>query len=332
MKATDWTPRLLCGLLLVCLGGCAAAPTLAPTVPTALAQSTFTLYQTPTLRPTALFNPSQTGPAVLASATPQPAPTLTPRTHVVKAGEDMGGIALRYRVPLKDLMAANPTVNPRLMLVGTVLIVPGSAPQPSLEARASATPQPVRFETPRCLANPGGGSWCLMKVLNPGATALINVTVLVRLANGAGTEVARQTASLPLDLLPAGGMLPLMVFFGEALPSGAQVGAQLAAALPASAAGERYPALRLKSQAVEIAADGKTAGVSGQLELVDARARAAQAVVVAAAYDEAGQLVAVRQWQSAQALPAGQALSFQLQLYALGGSIRRVELFVEARN
>ncbi len=319
-------------LTLILAGGCGVDATPAPLLPSTatLNSGTFIPYLSVTPRPSLARTPE--GLAVLPTATPQPAPTPTPRTHVVKAGEDMGGIALRYRVPLKDLLAANPTVNPRLMLVGTVLIIPGVAAQPSPEARPSATSQPVRFEAPRCLENPGGGSWCFMKVFNAGATALINVTVQLRLVDAAGTEVARQTASLPFDLLPVGGMLPLVAYFSMPLPAGAQVGTQLISALPASATSEHYAEIRLKHPSVEIAADGVTAVAVGQVELVDARARPAQWFVLAVAYDESDHVVAVRQWQGSNTLQGGQTADFQVQIYALGGAIRRVELLTEARN
>src|SRR5512133_259332 len=45
-------------------------------------------------------------PATLTTQTPAPMPTPTPRTHTVKKGEDLGGIAFQYRVSVADMIAA----------------------------------------------------------------------------------------------------------------------------------------------------------------------------------------------------------------------------------
>jgi len=47
--------------------------------------------------------------------------------HRVNSGETLGGIARDYRVQLRDLRAANPEVEPRLLQIGTVLVIPRAA-------------------------------------------------------------------------------------------------------------------------------------------------------------------------------------------------------------
>ena len=82
-------------------------------------------------RPERLSGPSQPalGRTGLSSAAragaPPAAPTASPRTHTVKAGETLNMIARRYGVKLEALMSANPKVDSRRLQVGQALILPG---------------------------------------------------------------------------------------------------------------------------------------------------------------------------------------------------------------
>lgn len=67
-----------------------------------------------------------TSPAAVAPAA-SAAPVVLPegaQVHVVQPGEFMAVIARRYGVTLTDLMAANPTVEPRRMMPGDKLVIP----------------------------------------------------------------------------------------------------------------------------------------------------------------------------------------------------------------
>jgi LysM repeat protein len=66
-------------------------------------------------------------PVVHAAAEPrpaQPAPARN-RTHEVKSGETMISIARQHGVELRNLLEANPNVNPQRMQVGQVIVIPG---------------------------------------------------------------------------------------------------------------------------------------------------------------------------------------------------------------
>lgn len=68
---------------------------------------------------------STTVTTTAATPTPPPPPAApTYKFHVVKAGENLYRIALYYGVPLQTLAAANSIVNPSLIYVGQVLVIP----------------------------------------------------------------------------------------------------------------------------------------------------------------------------------------------------------------
>jgi len=84
-----------------------------------------------------------------------PAPPRTTRVHRIRRGETLSHLAVRYRVPLGMLLAANPGLDPRRLRVGQAVHIPATdarlavrrapAPDPAALARArraAATPPP----------------------------------------------------------------------------------------------------------------------------------------------------------------------------------------------
>jgi LysM repeat protein len=319
--------RLLAVLTVWLAAGCQTVITPVIATPTLTRSAIFTPYHTNSPSPTAT-RPTTTPP----TTTPTPTSTPTPRTHVVKAGEDMSGIALRYRVPLADLKTANPTVNPRLMLVGTILIIPGTAPAVTGEAPATATPQPVLLETPSCTEDAAGGVWCFVQVHNQSQTAMINVTVQFRLLDGAGKTIYQQATSTSLDILPGGGILPAAAFFTPPIPAQYTVSVELDAALPASSVAEHYPQVKIDALQTQLAEDGLSAVANGTANLAENQVDPAQLSMLAVAFAADGSVVGVRRWDTLNPPRAGQPIKFTVQVFSSGKSIQSVKVFAEARK
>lgn len=269
-------------------------------------------------------------------STPTPLPTITPtpRTHVVKAGEDMSGIALRYRVALDELKSANPTVNPRLMLVGTVLLIPGTAPAAvgTGVTPATVTPQPVLLGVPRCTPDVEGGLLCFVEAQNHSQTDVLNLSVMLRVMDASGRSIAEQTVFLPLDLLPAETNLPLMARFAAPLPPGFQISAAVVSAIPASSAAERYTPAQVEGLETSVEAGGLTAKVTGVVRLTDPQAAASQWSLLAIAYARDGSVIGVRRWDSLEGLKGEQSAPFTLQVYSSSQNIEKVTVLIEARK
>jgi LysM repeat protein len=86
---------------------------------------------------------------------------LTPRSHVVEAGETLGGIARDYRCDLKALAAANGIDPEGQLLAGTVLLLPrpGVVSKPEPAAVAVAAPPPVVPQGPDVVLTPVAPDW-----------------------------------------------------------------------------------------------------------------------------------------------------------------------------
>ena len=327
MNAKRKLIRLLAVFTVWLAAGCQTVITPVVGTPKLTRSGFFTPYHTisPSTTPTL---PTATPP----TATPSPTMTPTPRTHVVKAGEDMSGISLRYRVPLAELKTANPTVNPRLMLVGTILIIPGTAPAVTEEAAATTTPQPVRLEKPSCDGDAAGGLWCFVQVHNQSDTAVINVTLRFHLLDGTGQPLSEQKASTSLDLLEGGAVLPAAVFFAPPIPAGITVTVELDTALPASSVAEHYPLVKMDAVQNQVAEDGLSAKVNGVVSLAENQVEPAQLSVLVVAFAANGNVVGVRRWDTLNPPRTGQPVKFAVQVYSSGPPIQSVNVFSEARK
>jgi len=267
-----------------------------------------------------------------ATSTSLPSPTATPRTHTIKSGETMLGIALLYRVSLEALIAANPKVNPNLMVVGTTLVIPASSGnQVTPDILPTPTPVAVGLEAVNCDVDAGGGAWCFVLARNGQKNPVENVSGLIRIADMNGENMQTQTAFPLLNLIPAGAALPLAAYFPAPVPFPLQASAELLTALPSSGNDQRYLPVNLENFRVEIAGNGRSAVVNGTLVLDADEGQASQVWVAVVAYDAAGQVVGQRRWESQAPLKQGEKMDFSQEVYSSGDPIARAEMLVEAR-
>lgn len=290
------------------------------------AHSGVTLVVFPSRTPTASVTPPAPG-----SPTPLPSSTPTPRYHTIGRGDTFSGIAFKYGVSIPALQTANPLIDPYILSVGTVVAIPPAEPQVyGTPVIPSPTPIAVELGQPVCFAESGGGLWCFALVTNPYERMIENITGSIRLADKTGQIHDRQ-AYLPLDILSPGESLPLIAFFPPPVPEPVKIEAEIAIALPVQPGDARYLPARLENMDIQIAADGSSALLNGEVVLEDPGKSAAQIWVAAVAYDSDGVISGVRRWEGGQPMAAGQVLPFSFRVYRSGEAISRVEAFVEAR-
>jgi LysM repeat protein len=322
-------------LLVLALPACSPTPTALPTS-TALRDAVLTPYLPPalTLTPTLAVT--------LPAPTETPAPTPTPFTYTVKKGDTMGGIAFNYGLSLDQLLAANPTVQPRMLSVGTVLVIPLQGELPTAVPQPTALP--LQTTASLCYSQADGGMWCFLSVTNDQAQAVESLSGTISLVSTSGENLGSQPASALLNLLRPGETLPLVAYFpapvaGEVL---LQVGPL--SALPVPEEDTRYLPASFQPTETALSADGLSAHVTGQVILPQGDPAAEAIWLGGVAYDAQGQIVGVRKWEvvspcSSAAQEAGtpqpeagcSQLHFEGDIYSLGPAIERVEILVEAR-
>jgi LysM repeat protein len=319
---------LFCLLALVLCACQPARPSPTPLAPTLAVSPSTSPSPTSTLTATPLPPPTAT-PVPLPSVTP------TPVTHTVKKGEDFGGIAFTYHITLKALMEANPKVNPNLMSVGTVLVIPTSTnpSDPSTTVTAQPTAVPIQLSQPACYAILDGSLDCMALVTNPLTIFVESVSVTFRLANLDTGEIISNTATTPLNLVPPGWAMPLHYVFQAPIPKRYQAGVELNNALPYTASDQRYINVHLENRQDAISPDGLSAVLQGDLILEGkAENKAGVTWVAAAAFDKQNQLVGLRRWEASAPLIGGQPAHFLMNIYSAGPVIDHFTLLAEARR
>ncbi|OGO29692.1 MAG: hypothetical protein A2136_04490 [Chloroflexi bacterium RBG_16_54_11] len=289
-------------------------PTITPTIPPTGILTPYHTTTPPLLTPTATL-------AVVIPVTP--APTPTPFLHTIAKDETMLGIAYQYGVSLEELQAANPGVDPHFLSVGKQLIIPlgGELPQ----TLPTPTPIALQLTRPRCFRSGDGGAWCILAVHNDLDSNVENLSAWMGLFTPQGENIANQIIYAPLNLLVAGATIPLMAYFAPPLPEQVVVSAELLSGIFVPQGDSRYVGGDVSLDALEIAPDGRSATLSGIVNLPVDTPQPSQVWILTVAYDADGYIIGGRKWES-----TGES-QFKLTVYTLAGTIDHVDVLTEAR-
>jgi LysM repeat protein len=254
-------------------------------------------------------------------------PTPTTFTYAVVKGDTLSSIAQRNGVSLEALLAANPGVSPTTLSVGTKLIIPSGSQATGVP---TPTPAPLPVRQARCWPESTGGLWCLALLQNEYAETLENLSTQFALLDANGQEIASQVVYGLLDILSPGAAMPLAAHFAPPVKGYANVRVQLLTATRLLPADTRYLPVSMDNTLVTVDASGRTAEVSGRV-ILTGKGSAKTLWVLASAYDEAGNVVGVRRWESPAALTGEAPARFTFQVSSLGAGIARMEFLAEAR-
>jgi len=258
-----------------------------------------------------------------------PLPTPTPFTYEVQAGDTMSGIAFKFGVPLDELVAINPGISPNSMSIGTELKIPSDPTDPA--GVSTSTPVPATVTQIKCYPTADQGMWCFVLVHNDTQNMIENLSAQVTLQDASSDSLVSAPALSPLNILLPGTSLPLTVFFPPVVPADASPQVQLLTGISLQPDDERYLPATLHNTLSQVDGSGRNAQVSGTV-LLPENAQPANVVWVAAvAYDEFGQVVGVRRWESTTGITPGSSLQFAFEVSSLKGAIKRVEFVAEAR-
>lgn len=306
-------------ILLVCLFAMTACM-----APDAVQESNLSQL-TPYLTLTTAIRPTEAATAA-PQPTATPAPTATPLVHVLALGETISSIALRYGLDMGTVLAANPGLNPNALTVGTEVIVPVG----DTGSQIGMVSEPLNLDvgSPECIPTFEKGLWCFVSIHNPLEQASTVVTISISLEEPGANNIRQMNVPLLLHKIEPGQTIPVVAYFAPPVSEAVTATAVLISALPLSESGRSFlPAVIVNDQ-VDLA--GRTALVSGEVEISGEPGDSAVLRVAAMAYDTNGRLVGARRMETEITLEPGDAVDFAIQLYSFRGPIANVTLLAEA--
>ena len=266
---------------------------------------------------------------VLRLASPTFLPTPTPITYTIVKGDTMLGVALRYGITLEELQNANPDIDPRILSVGTILVIPLGNSLPAV--LPTPTPLSLHLGQIKCYPTSYGGRWCAVLIRNTRNRSIENLSAQVALYTQAGEVVAEGIMNAPLNILRESEEVALTIFFPGPFDQDLIPQVKLLTSLHVNRESDRYLKVTVEVENVEITNLGQQARLSGSLSLAKKSLPANRIWLVGVAYDAAGGIVGQRKWEAANNLEPGKSMPFEMTVFSIGPAIERVEVLSEAR-
>ncbi len=288
-------------------------------------QTNTILRLTPYLTSTTAVRPTAAA-TIAPQPTATPAPTATPLIHVLTLGETISSVALRYGLDMGTVLAANPGLNPRSLTVGTEIIVPVGDSVPQIGKVSE--PLELDLGSPECISTFEEGLWCFVEVENALEQASTMVLVSFSLTEPGNNQNRQMNVPLLLHKIEPGQTIPVVAYFAPPILEGANASAELISALPLAESNRVFLPAAIVNDKVDLT--GRTALVSGEVEISGETGDPATMRVAAMAYDASGRLVGARRMESEVTLESGDAVDFSIQLYSFGNPIANVIIYAEA--
>ena len=268
---------------------------------------------TPSITPTPFIIPTE-----------QPIlPSPTPFKHVIKPGDTLYGIALKYNISLDKLVSANPGINTSILTIGKELNIPFNGDEDL--SVPTPTPYPVSIGDPACQLTNDGGMWCFSLIHNNQNHSLENISAAINLYDGENKLVQSYVAIPPLDYLFPDQKIPAAVYISAPLPDEFQVSTVLITSLLSE---REINLTKIVDPIIQYRSGKKIANVTGTIKLPESVSLDNKVWVAAVGYAEE-EVVGIRKWVSSEELQKGKEATFDLILYSLGPPIDEIHLFSE---
>ena len=297
-------------------------------IPTIKVKDRIIPYLTETSSPTPKKNASSMTPE--SSSTVIPTPTSTPFVYEVVENDTLIGIAFRYSLPLEDIIAANPEIDPNFLTIGMTLTIPLEGV--TVSDLPTSTPISIKVQPPVCYHLSDGRIQCMAVVHNDQNFNVENVTVKISLAPSGGGDSLTNIGILPQNIIPRGERAAVSTVFESPIMSDFIASSSLLSAIPVSTDDQRYLTAEVEVDDILISPDGQRANVSGAVVFPTDPPIAGTVWVSAFAYDSKSNIVGIRKWIADNKLiNSSERINFNMDVYSMGLPIDHVEVITEVR-
>lgn len=326
-----WRPLMIAIFISVWVVGCAALPDPATdTAPTPTRPVTLTVGRIgppgSSSTPAASAKTATPVPSQPPTDTPSPTPTATPQIYIIREGDTLLDIAIRYGIPLAELRAANSQSDLSLLQIGQQLIIPPPLPTQVMEnaetavpvLAATPTPVPLTVLLPACYDSRSEMILCLGEVENPHEMLVERVALRVQVMDAAGGVLDETITALDQVWLPPGSSAPYRAQFNLSWRTFAAAGTQIQTSLLSADAPPDAESrfARLSVEDIETRSEGDRLIVNARVVNVDT-SRASDLRIVATVKDEAGQVIGYRVSAPSTSLSAGASLAVEMVIFPL---------------
>lgn len=242
------------------------------------------------------------------------------QTVTVKKGDTFLGIALEHGISVEQLAAANPSVNPDMILSNQELVIPPADPVAFRQYMDKSYRQYIQINSSACYPETDLSAVCLVEVTSLADAPIANLRFEFALTDNNGIELKRDAAPFLAVLLPGERQLFSFsvpgTFSFPTVATGTITALQL---FPAADFSLRVPQSAFEST---IVSNGSGKATTIQIRLKD-EAIATNYIIVAEAYNSERLPVGVR------AAFLENSREIEMTLYALTDQISQIELQME---
>jgi len=288
-------------------------------LPTTTLQS-FSSY-TPASKPTSSLSPI---------GTPIPVgPTPTPFVHIIQQGETLLEIAFRYGVQFDDIVLANPQIDPNLLHIGEEIRIPGSDGEPVDILLPTPTPIPVRLKTLGCFESPSLAFICMVSITNNEEFMVAGVSAYIALHDRDGQILDNQIAYAPINQIPTGQEIPLIVIFNRKPPGYSSFHADLLSAVQVADLTDELPEIDVLDTKTIYKAEKRLAEVSGMLSIAAQKGDEFLARVVGVVFDAKGEPIGMNIWEGQVNSANSEEIEYRISIFSLGPEIAAISIYPE---
>jgi LysM repeat protein len=270
----------------------------------------------------------QDGLTKKATDIPATSPSPTPHIYEVVENDTLTGIANLHSVPLEEIIAANPGIDPNFLTIGLTLTIPIVGVPPELIP--ITTPIPLTIYLPKCYGLSNHSFQCFAVVENDTAIDVENVSAKISIKISDENMVSN-TAYMPLDILPAGEKAAVLARFSYPLPPKITGEAELISVIPLNQTNQRYLQTDLRIAKIDYSQDGNTSTIMGSVSFPPEQPDVGEVWVSVFAYDAQDEIVGIRKWVADEITESTNDVDFRISVYSLGNPIETVDVLVEAR-